>query len=255
MEQPRIESKEIGSLMIFNRSSHFVYIHKKTEKLTTAVYMITNFIKDNEPLKWKIRENSLDLMSLNISFNTVSLSERRDLMKQYQALSLEILSLSAIAYHSGLISHMNFEILSREFKNLLSIIEKDENRKANEETVVLDPAFFESAATAPKGQNDKMVMPDPDFYKSEIDKGTSVLKDIAAVPQKKAEKVQESKGDRQSIIISLLSKKGALSIQGFADNIKGVSLKTIQRELLSMVSRGVLKKEGERRWSTYSLAK
>ena len=36
--------------------------------------------------------------------------------------------------------------------------------------------------------------------------------------------------------------------------IKGCSEKTIQRELLSMVKSGILKKEGEKRWSKYSLA-
>lgn len=64
----------------------------------------------------------------------------------------------------------------------------------------------------------------------------------------------DSKEDRQASIIKLLSKKSGLSIKDFTDTIHGVSEKTIQRELLAMVASGVLKKEGERRWSTYSLA-
>jgi hypothetical protein len=45
-----------------------------------------------------------------------------------------------------------------------------------------------------------------------------------------------------------------LTIKDFAQKIKGCSEKTIQRELIVMLTSGVLKKEGERRWSKYFLA-
>jgi hypothetical protein len=35
--------------------------------------------------------------------------------------------------------------------------------------------------------------------------------------------------------------------------VKDCSEKTLQRELLALVAQGVLKKEGERRWSSYVL--
>lgn len=272
--------KKLGSLMVFNQNHHFAYIYKKTEKLVTAIYMITNFIKDNEPLKWGIREKALALLSLNMSFNTVSLSDRKDLLKQYQAFSVEIVSLSSIAHHSGLISQMNFEVLKREFDSLVHVIEKDENKKANEETVILNPGFFDAprdkreseasaivspatfAAPEPRESSDVLYKgheraaalqpaPAPIVAPAERKIERLVIKDI---PQKAVPK-GDSKEDRQSAIVRILSKKGGLSIKDFAASIKGVSEKTIQRELLAMVASGVLKKEGERRWSTYSLAK
>ncbi|MBI5134507.1 MAG: hypothetical protein HZA81_03965 [Candidatus Taylorbacteria bacterium] len=271
--ETRKESGDVSSLVLFNRNSHFAYVYRKTEKLVTAVYMITNFIKDNEPLKWKIRENALSLMALNISFNTVSLAERKDLIKEYQGLSLEIVSLASIAHHSGLISEMNYSILSREFTALLSLMEKDENRKGSEDTVMLDPGFFDIAspkvaereaplsapavseapkadaprvlytppATAPKGQTIS-VSSKPEYLP---------LKDI----KEKQPKATDSKDGRQAIIVKLLSKRSGLNVNDFVESIKGVSVKTIQRELLAMVAAGTLKKEGERRWSTYSLNK
>jgi len=42
-------------------------------------------------------------------------------------------------------------------------------------------------------------------------------------------------------------------VKDFAKVITDISEKTIQRELLDLVQRGVIKKEGERRWSRYSL--
>lgn len=264
----------LGALAIFNHNSHFEFIYKKTEKLVTAVYMITNFIKDNEPLKWKIRDNALSLMALNISFNTVALSERKDLIRKYQAISLEIVSLSGIAYHSGLISEMNYTILAREFTSLVSILEKDENKKASEETVLLHPGFFNVETSASDShlkdeqtldaRHNQASEKPVHMYKGHVSNAHASephaqethkpeylpVKDIVSKPLK----TTDSKNDRQSIIIKLLSKKSGLSINDFTDSIKGVSAKTIQRELLSMVASGVLKKEGERRWSTYSLA-
>lgn len=273
--ETRKEGNDVTSLVLFNRSAHFAYIYRKTEKLVTAVYMITNFIKDTEPLKWRIRETALSLMSLNISFNTASLSERKDLIKEYQALSLEVLSLSGVAHHSGLISEMNYGLLSREFSNLLSMVEKDENKKGREETVMLDPGFFDIAlpkapepsvtlsapaqsSVAPKAPEPRVLYTEP----APVSKGQDVrqpsrpeylpLKDMKE-RQPKAIDSKDDKNSRQATIIKLLSKKAGLNVNDFVESIKGVSVKTIQRELLAMVAAGTLKKEGERRWSTYSL--
>ena len=60
------QSVTLNSLAPTQQGGHFSYLYKKTEKLVTAVYMITNFIKDNEPLKWKFRDNSIKA-SLKIS--------------------------------------------------------------------------------------------------------------------------------------------------------------------------------------------
>ncbi len=254
--------KTMGGIMVFSQNNHFAYIYKKTEKLVTAVYMITNFIKDNEPLKWRIREKCLELLSLNVSLNTVSLSDRKDLLKKYQAGSVEIVSLSSIGHLAGLISEMNFEVLRREFNNLASMIEKDENKKASEETVSLSPNFFDTpiahvAPVAPVAQtssNTPVGIRDhsPAVIASAVSRPAA--NPVLYKKQESSPKKTESKNERQEAILKLLSQRDKLSVKDFTDTIKGVSDKTIQRELLLMVSTGVLKKEGERRWSTYSRA-
>jgi len=60
--------------------------------------------------------------------------------------------------------------------------------------------------------------------------------------------------DRESKIIEVVRAKVRVSIKDISDALPGVGEKTIQRALVSLVSRGVLKKEGERRWSRYALA-
>ncbi|MDE1874683.1 MAG: hypothetical protein KGI79_01815 [Patescibacteria group bacterium] len=250
------QNRELGidAGTVFGGNRHFAFIYKKTEKLVTAVYMITNFIKDNEPLKWKIRDAALSLLELNLDWGSVSLSERRDLLKEYRALALEIVSFSSIAHHSGLISEMNFSILAREFENLVSTMERDENKRESEQTVILDPGFFDTAEPEPLKRDDKGQSSRTSISpKTQVAIAPVQVQKMSRTPEK-PERTMESKDSRQATIIKLLSKKSGLNIKDFAEIIKGVSEKTIQRELLAMVAAGVLKKEGERRWSTYSLA-
>ena len=82
--------------------------------------------------------------------------------------------------------------------------------------------------------------------KTKAPKEPKTLKEFGAVAVKK--------NSRQSIIISLLRRKKEIMIKDVSPLIHGCSEKTIQRELLSMVDKGILKKIGEKRWSRYSLA-
>ena len=276
-ENRKIESHNESSqavLSLFGENFHFVFVYKKTEKLIAAIYMITNYVRDDEPLKWRLREDALELLSLNIAFVEVSLSERRELLKKYKAISVEIISLAEIAFHGGLISEMNHTVLKREFENLLSVMERDENRKANEENIILTPDFFgqthESDAPVstapqtdfPKKQKNVLYTSPRDSLKGHFQKTSVPGIDLSRTKQEteyllkipiKSVKSVGDKDDRKAVIIRLLSQKGGLNIKDFSQVIKGCSEKTIQRELLAMVASGVLRKEGERRWSTYSL--
>lgn len=68
------------------------------------------------------------------------------------------------------------------------------------------------------------------------------------------DRVQQAQKDRRTTILSVVQQKDRITIKDVAQVIKDVSEKTIQRELLALVAQGVLVKEGERRWSTYSFA-
>ena len=61
------------------------------------------------------------------------------------------------------------------------------------------------------------------------------------------------KGNRSETILKILKKKDNLTVKDIAQVISDCSEKTIQRELLALVEKSVLKKVGERRWSRYSL--
>jgi predicted HTH transcriptional regulator len=58
-------------------------------------------------------------------------------------------------------------------------------------------------------------------------------------------------GRRDSIVEIIQAKGGSANIKDISTVIRGVSEKTVQRELAALIESGVLRKEGERRWSTY----
>ena len=55
----------------------FGFFVKKTEKLTTAIYMVTDIISDKEPMRWKIREEAMNLRRAGgRSLGRLSISDR-----------------------------------------------------------------------------------------------------------------------------------------------------------------------------------
>jgi len=60
--------------------------------------------------------------------------------------------------------------------------------------------------------------------------------------------------DRGARIKTVLEAKPAATIKDIAEVITDVSEKTIQRELNSLIEKGQVMREGERRWSKYSIA-
>ncbi len=60
--------------------------------------------------------------------------------------------------------------------------------------------------------------------------------------------------DRTTRIKTVLEAKPNATIKDLTDIITDVSAKTIQRDLNSLIEQGVVIRQGERRWSTYSIA-
>ncbi len=73
------------------------------------------------------------------------------------------------------------------------------------------------------------------------------------VPVKDNNPKVQSKGqsERMSLILDLVRKRKSLSIKEITGVIRDCSEKTIQRELNILIERGLIRREGERRWSMY----
>ena len=83
-----------------------------------------------------------------------------------------------------------------------------------------------------------------------------VIKSTATASKGHVKDIKDTKSikDRSNAVLSVIKNKGKASIKDISTLIRGVSEKTIQRELMTLINAGIVLKHGERRWSTYSLA-
>lgn len=258
----------LKTISIFQNDAQIIFIFKKTERLTSAIYLLTSFISDNNPIKEKLRDSATRLLSYSISLSNVGHLNRIEVMNNYTVASFEILSMIEVAKISEIISAMNYSILKFEFEKIIEAVESKE-RSLNSK-LLFSKSFFEikdeppiifgkqniaseGVVNAHKRQITQTI-PNKENADREVKemppKGQSIIKD------KISDKghISNNKNLRYETIINLLKKTKEITIKDVSSIISDCSEKTIQRELLSLVEKGVLKKEGERRWSRYSLA-
>ncbi|TAK57079.1 hypothetical protein EPO17_02965 [Patescibacteria group bacterium] len=258
--------KDIKDISIFRDNRFCLFVYKKTSRLSAGIYLVTNLLSDSEPLKWELRKHAQRLVSLSVDETIFSASFERTIITALHGSSLAILSLLEIALYGNLISQMNHVVLKEEFMSfIISLEEKLEG--VQEISGPLDPHFFELQKEYKLSRNDMRhgreagnTKLSPFAHKGHYIgqlKKANVLDNYSDKSNKgqpdPAHLKQEQKNSRKETILRLLKDKQSLTVKDVSSSIKDCSEKTIQRELLSLVASGVLKKEGERRWSRYSL--
>ena len=107
-----------------SKQEYGTLIAKKSERLVTALYLVTDLMEDEEPIKHGLRKNSVTLLS---SMNNLSQHDVKDRLSEFRN-SLktvsEILSLLHVTVTTGIISEMNGEILIEGFRTLQLVLEK-----------------------------------------------------------------------------------------------------------------------------------
>ncbi len=230
----------------------YMFACTKAERLVTAIHLMTRHIGEREVLRTSLRRESVSLLRLlHVHDERVSedaLSERIQLIK----------SLLDAAFHTGLISEVNYTVVRKEYDALDVFLRSKRGVFGSTETVVGD-TFFD----VPEPEVlDSTTPPSPSLTASK--KTTPTIKDKTLLkgqkrretrkPHKTSKRIVERKNGRRNTILDLMKRKKKVSVRDVADVVVGVSEKTIQRELLALVEEGIAIKEGERRWSTYSLA-
>ncbi|MDB5239195.1 MAG: seg [Candidatus Parcubacteria bacterium] len=229
------------SLGFFSAEDYLLYVFKKTEKITAALYLVSGLLKDEEPLKWELRDRGMDLMSSSFTASSAVPGDKNIVIQSLFTAALETISLLNVARISNLISEMNHIILVREIDNIVSILRDKLAQNAENAGYVLSDSFFKTPSLFTTG------------FKSDT-KGSAAKPSPAVESNKiKPDTSDTKKAERQENILNLLKNQSNLTIKDFSRVIKDCSEKTIQRELIELVQKGIIKKEGERRWSRYSL--
>lgn len=239
------------SLGFFSAEDYLIYIFKKTEKITSALYLISGLLKDEEPMKWELRDKGMELVGSSFMASSSVPGDKNLMIQSLFASALETISLLNIAKLSNLISPMNHTLLVREIDNVLGLLRDKLATSAENAGYVLSEEFFKTPSMFSTGFRSE------GSGEGRREKGERSGTNSNAQSSAKVSKghidVLEKKMHRQEAIVSVLKGQSNLTIKDFVKVIKDCSEKTIQRDLIELVDKGVVKKEGERRWSRYSL--
>lgn len=224
------------------------YLSLKVQKLTQAIYLVTSLINDNEPIKWRLREEALDILS------DMTLSHDHHVSPLYKLPGLEtvllkvnhLLSFLDVSLAANFVSEMNLLLLRKEYLLLKQSLE--EKVQENNVSHLLEFSSTELSLSEQRPRLTSVAL--SDRSRSEEKKPPEYLK-INQLPHKSRGVAKDS---RRSVILNFLKGKDWTSIKDITDAVDGCSTKTIQRELSDLVQKGVLKKKGDRRWSRYLLA-
>ena len=244
------------------------FANKKTEKLVTALYMVTDCMDTDDALKGKLRLLGVELLSNMYNLTSLSPMDKHVYIPIYLNNIHEILSFIEISNTIGFISEMNTLILKKEFNNLVRELQTCQS-KDKHFTFTLDEKMFETKEDEiglEKG--DSFNYNDQKFIK---DKRTtfntmSFINKKSPLSQIQPKKTNNNsfspidKQERSNKIMTLIKDKKdnqgnqtGVSIKDISLSFTDCSEKTIQRELNNLVLSGKLKKTGAKRWSRYSV--
>jgi hypothetical protein len=232
---------------VLNKDLYNAYIINKVQKISKALYLVTNFFDVREPLKWSIREMSLRLVQYGMSLCLSSLSHREKSVMDFVSVAQEMDILVDTAHVAGFVSGMNSEVIKRELKALVVFVEeKHEMHYSTSSRLMLTPSYFKVDEVKSFVPAHTDPSPRPLFKKENAP--NIVVKDSVISPNNEGL-------ERRKKVLDIGRTLDIFSIKDISSQIQDCSEKTIQRLLLDMVAEGVLVKEGERRWSRYKIAK
>jgi len=261
MENKKDSESSLSNETASNPVDYFSFLLVRAEKLSSAVYLLTSLLSDMEPIKWVIREKSLSLLSDISAAEHAALSDRMVLFETAEESVREMASLISIARSGQIISSMNADVLIAALHSFRETIGRGvgvptsaesivaELLKGDERSLLDQPEIF-------KGQkNNKDIFRQQHItglrgadYKTNDGAKKYTRNDIQS--SYSAEKIR---AERKKTIVDFIRKRKEVTIKDVVQVVSNCSEKTIQRELTTLVKDNVLKKEGERRWSRYSL--
>ena len=247
------DSIKDNKLELFD-TENIVFILKKTEKLSAALYRVTESISDQDPLKYKSRTIALDILSdVIIAVRGNIFFSSANVLDSVLLNILKIISMLEVSFVGSIVSKMNFSILQEEYMSLREVlIRYQEKRYPPISTEVSQDESGKEASKYMLSTEKTSIFKGPVFETKKEKRREKVTN----VHEPHSPRSSEDKEKRRSIIMDFIKDNGEVSIKDILKDqylSEHYSEKTIQRELVELVNRDMLKKRGERRWSKYHL--
>lgn len=222
-------------------------LHRRVFELTLALYRVTDFFPQGEVLRRQLREKA------NEVFGRVS---EYDFSERAEHVTMEILGrIQSVRGYLGVARSMRFvkpinlTVLEREYDFLADFFTRELERFRGH--------YKEESVRAPVARAPSDTKSDP-IIKEE--KGNTVSEKLPTWNEfsshdakQDMHHISETLNMRQEKILEHLKQSDKAKISDFYSIFNEISSKTIQRDLQDLVSKNFLKKDGEKRWTTYFL--
>ena len=264
LKDKSIERKPSNSYRSDAQKMSITMSYTKTQKLITALYMVTDIMDKDEPIRNKLRTLGLEIIAETFPMSKTVF----DIGKIDQTMSF-----LNIASAMNFISEMNCSILKKEFLELKESIQELDVKPAWLEEFFLTPSPEETVSNvlgiAPQIYKGHVKFHNGQLKRTRIgvQKGSTLMKALSdknLIDSLNGHFMSDKnsfnilKKQRRDSIINIIKNNGESStIRDIKTKInigvKGtpISEKTLQRELMSMIKDNVLNKIGEKRWSRY----
>ncbi|MFH1978997.1 MAG: DeoR family transcriptional regulator [Patescibacteria group bacterium] len=228
-------------------SQYLAYINDRIQRTTKALYRVTDLLSDKEPLKWEMRKKATGVFSLFISLQDEDSLLKPACFEKAEKLINQLISLFSLFTEERTVAGINFGVLQEEFNSIKrSIVNK--KREWVTPTIQLPFPKKQIQDQCPNGQA----------------KGQYIGQDLSDIKQKntienaaksttKKPQYSSNNQSREDRIINIIKDRKEVSTGELSAMFSECSEKTIQRDLLAMVAKGILKKEGDKRWRKYML--
>jgi hypothetical protein len=224
---------------LLNNDNYYRHIFKKTEKIISVVFYILNNVdidKRSETLVSNIASKAHFAHENALRTLEVKLASSKEVLEQFAQSLVGLDSTLRVASATGFITSEVLSVIVNEIDTVMRGLKTYINiNTANTDDLLFTQSY-------------------PSVYSSEV----------APVPQKRerrpvapssseGDKGGAGQSDRRERIKTILEAKKEATIKDISEIITDVSEKTIQRELNAMIEENLVKRQGERRWSRYSI--
>jgi hypothetical protein len=212
-------------IALFKGRPDLYFCYLKSEKIAHALArMLSGFEVEGNAVPETLLRSSAYLPSSIVRFAAGELEESAAMVDVF-----ELLSLVRLCVSHGVLEENNAELISQEYERIAEKISLGKNASPFLSLEDLAVPSLIPPVTKPYPQG------------------------LAAGKQNKGQSIKDIKGqnERTSAILKIVLEKQRVSIKDIALLVKDCSEKTIQRELAELVRQGLVRKEGERRWSVY----
>lgn len=227
------------------------HITDRVQKLTSALYKVTDLMSDKEPIKWTLREKAV-----NIHDSLMSISSAKDknrLIGDILDNSYQVIKSLELAANGTFISNLNFEILKREYVYLKNFLEGKKNDLYFDQKIL--PEFMPHPL-AKTGEKNILGYDNSDNFrlgKRGLISSKNDSRELFSENDLSAEIEPQS---RKGKILGFLKSGEAKTVSEIAAIFNGgASDKSVQRDLFDLVRLGKVAAQGDKRWRKYEIIK